>query len=733
MSLDAHYRRGAGEHPAAVDYAGRFPDLDPDWLAQALGALDPGVRSVGGYELLGKIAPSGMGVVYRAADTIFGREVAVKTLLDRFGADPGAARRLVDEARVTSQLQHPGIPAVHGLGSLPDGRPFLAMKLVRGRSLDDLLRDCPDPSADRGRFVGIFEKVCEAVAYAHSQGVVHRDLKPANVMVGEFGEVQVMDWGLAKVLRGARPAGAAGAPVETAIRTLRNPDVSATGTGSEMGTLAFIPPERATGAVDTRGDVFGLGAILCTILTGQPPSLGASAESARQLAAEARLEDAFTRLDECGAEPALVGLCKRCLSPEKASRPADAGAVAEALPGLRAEADERARRAEADRAAAKTEAREQRKRRVQLALAAALGLLVLAGGCFAWWEDRWVGRNAEALAALVTACEAALEAGDADRAAMALTEADRRVPEGGGEDVMSRLARCRADLAMLRELNQVDTFRWTPRENGYPDRTAVVARWQNAFETFGVVPGTTPEGEATARVNGSPVRRRLLLALHLWLALSPSSGVRDVLRAADPNGYRQACRDAVFASDGVRLAACAERPEALEQPAWFAAVLGEYPAVRLDRQREVMGAALRRHPGDLAVLMTLGHSYPVNQRADAEERVRWYQAAVAALPTTAAAHNGLGIALRDLGRFDAAADSFREAIRLDPKRAAAHYDLGTALQSTGDLDAAIVCFREAIRLDPKLPQPRSNLDRVLKLKAERDAKVAPPPRPVDRP
>src|SRR5262249_21307665 len=161
-----------------------------------------------------------------------------------------------------------------------------------------------------------------------------------------------------------------------------------TGIGTVVGTPAFMPPEQATGAVDQvdeRSDVFGLGAVLCAILTGQPPYVGADSESTRRLAARARLEDAFARLDGCGAEPAVVALCKRCLSPEKADRPADAGAVAAAVAGLRAEADERARRAEVDRAAAEAraqeeantrrvaeeKAREQRKRRrVQQALAA---------------------------------------------------------------------------------------------------------------------------------------------------------------------------------------------------------------------------------------------------------------------------------------------------------------------------------------------------------------------------
>src|SRR5262249_12996355 len=122
-------------------------------------------------------------------------------------SDSPVARRFTDEAKITAQLQHPGVPAVYRVGALPDGRPFLAMKLIKGRTLAELLRERPDPAADRGRFVAIFEHVCQAGAYAPALRVIHGDRKPSNVMVGKFGEVQVMDWGLAKVLPAGGPAG----------------------------------------------------------------------------------------------------------------------------------------------------------------------------------------------------------------------------------------------------------------------------------------------------------------------------------------------------------------------------------------------------------------------------------------------------------------------------------------------------------------------------------------------
>jgi hypothetical protein len=332
-----------------------------------------------------------MGVIYRATDTTLGREVAVKALREKYGPKSGGARRFADEARIAGQLQHPAIPPVHDLGTLPDGRPFLAMKLIKGDTLDLLLEARPDLAAERGRFVAVFEQVCQALAYAHSHQVIHRDLKPANVMVGAFGGVQVMDWGLARVL-GVR-SGEGGDPEETSgttqVSSLRDSDGEATQAGSVLGTPAFMPPEQAIGAVgliDARSDVFGLGAILAVILTGRPPFAAGSAEATRIQAAQGNVEDCFARLDGCGAEPNLVALCKGCLSPKPAERPADAGAVARAVADLRAAADARARHAEGEKAAAQARALEARKRqRLTLALA---GSLLAAAAVTSWFAMR---------------------------------------------------------------------------------------------------------------------------------------------------------------------------------------------------------------------------------------------------------------------------------------------------------------------------------------------------------
>jgi tetratricopeptide (TPR) repeat protein len=343
-----------------------------------------------GFDLLGEVGRGGMGVVYRARDLALDREVAVKLLQDKYPPDSPTAARFVEEARITAQIQHPGIPAVYQVGALPDGRPYLAMKLIKGNTLDTLLKAAApiDPLA-------VFEAVAQAVGYAHAHEVIHRDLKPANVMVGSFGEVQVMDWGLAKVLtrrpreasRAAPDPEATTAPTE--IRTPRDSETPFTQYGSVLGTPAYMAPEQAIGEldkIDYRSDVFGLGAILCVLLTGQPPFTGKDADSVRIAAVRGRTEEAFARLDASGADPDVIALCKRCLAFEPADRPATANEVASAVAALRQAADERARQAERDRDAAEVRAAEQAKRRrLTLRAAGAVAAVLLLGIAGTTW------------------------------------------------------------------------------------------------------------------------------------------------------------------------------------------------------------------------------------------------------------------------------------------------------------------------------------------------------------
>jgi serine/threonine-protein kinase len=231
------------------------------------------------YRLLERVARGGMGVVYAAEDEKLERRVALK-VLDVPGTDGDLENRLMREARVLARLEHPGIVPVHDVGTLADGRVFYTMKFVEGQRLDKFIEGV-ESVQDRLR---LFLRICEAVAFAHARGVLHRDLKPANIMVGPFGEVLVMDWGLAKILPGVPENNDRSADPEATILEKPTQPSGAndstkssviTGHGTVMGTPGYMSPEQARGEVevlDARSDIFSLGALLRFILTQKTPA-----------------------------------------------------------------------------------------------------------------------------------------------------------------------------------------------------------------------------------------------------------------------------------------------------------------------------------------------------------------------------------------------------------------------------------------------------------------------------
>jgi len=238
------------------------------------------------YSPDGPLGSGGMGDVLRVRDRALGRSVAMKVANAHFQTSPAGFARFVEEARVAAQLQHPGIVPVHEIGLLPDGRAYFTMKEVEGVTLAEAIRDV-HLASEEGRWqtgrlgwtlrrlIAAFGRTCDAVAYAHSRGVCHRDLKPANVMLGAFGEVLVLDWGLAKVLN---QADRGGREIETARDDGAGP--LRTQVGAVAGTPAWMPPEQAEGDVDrigTAADVYSLGALLYAILSGGPPYRGKTA------------------------------------------------------------------------------------------------------------------------------------------------------------------------------------------------------------------------------------------------------------------------------------------------------------------------------------------------------------------------------------------------------------------------------------------------------------------------
>ncbi len=398
------------------------------------------------------------------------------------------------------------------------------------------------------------------MAYAHARGVIHRDLKPSNIMVGSFGEVQVMDWGLAKVLlRGGAaedspgPRPAADQPVSV-IRTARSDsDADASQGGSVLGTPGYMAPEQARGEVETmdeRADVFGLGAILCEVLTGEPAFTGRSTDETIRKASRGELAGAFARLDDCGAESELIRLGKDCLAREREDRPRTARAVADRVTDYLAGVQERLRQAElarveaqaraeeeakrrvlADRLAAEASARaaaESRRRRATIALAASiLALAALGGSSAAYYIQQRQARAARAELALnevrLLLDQAEAQPDDPTRwqaAGSAMAGAGRAVNDLGDAEARRRLATLRAtihsgaeaarrDRVLLAELSGVRSAR---QDAGL---AATDAAYAASFARADLDLDALPAEEAAARLAGRPPAVKAQLATYL--------------------------------------------------------------------------------------------------------------------------------------------------------------------------------------------------------------------------
>jgi serine/threonine protein kinase len=704
------------------------------------------------YDLLEQIGKGGYGVVHKARDPVLGCSVAIK-VFHRTLTDERALARFLEEPQVTSQLDHPGVVPIHALGKMPDGRPAVVMKLVAGKTLQRLLSESRAP-ADHSRFLEIFKQVCQTVAYAHKKrGVLHRDLKPGNIMVGAFGEVYVMDWGLSKVMLAPpeAPGEAGPAPVET-LRT-GNAEL-ATQAGLALGTRAYMSPEQARGEIENitaRSDVFGLGAILCEILTGSPPywvdrfAISTIAGNDVKLAQEEvlaaqvqRIErgdvaQAHVRLDASGADAQLIALAKACLAPRPEDRPADAGVVADAITAYLDGLQVKIKQQEVDKATLEARLQVEQSHVAALRWRALAGVVVMAAlGLGTWYKFTQAAQEAAAVArqqareadarSSLERVATALKAELPQDARLALGHAEDRLAEGGPESLLEQVRSAHRDLAFVDAWEKVRQKR-SSLVDGQFDDDGVSLEYSRIFLNYGL--DVNDPQTASAKIRESPIQAQLLAALDHWALVSIPSArftILQVAHAASASPWGQRFRDPLlrqrpdFLAELAReLAPQEHTPVEIESLAWALARAGD-PEPMLRR-------GLTRYPGDFWLNLQLalaleakarGINQDERRRDVSEEEVGYLRVCLALRPQSGYLHEVLGRALVESQRLDEAESELKRAMQIQDTMSA-RLSLVRVLMLKEAWDEAENACREALHLSRPAPaQQTEPLNKLLR-------------------
>jgi tetratricopeptide (TPR) repeat protein len=432
----------------------------------------------------------------------------------------------------------------------------------------------------------------------------------------------------------------------------------------------------------------------------------------------------MTRLDACGAEPALVSLCKRCLARVPGSRPRNAGDVAKAVAGLRAEAEDRAKQAELDRAAALVKAAEQRKRRkVQAALGLSFTALVVLVGAFAWWQDRQAterlteqtrlqGERAAERAAVEGRAQQAVDSGvtlaaelrDKFRfaeAAVTLDQADAIIPPDTSPQIRDRLAAARKDLTFVRQLDEIRTSR--VRSDFYAGQAGIQLSYPAAFRDIGIDP-TGPDSAAIGdRVAASPIKQHLVIALDDWSWNESDTTTRArllaVVRRADPGPWSDRLRDSAVRAQPAALDRLAAEANPDSVPPNLVVLLFQIRPRAWADGPKLLASAVSRYPNDFWVLFEAGYYY-YSKDYRPSVAAGYLRAAYTIRPDLPLVRQLVLECMIRAGQEVEATAELQEMIRRDPKTAWSHAELAKVLRRN-DLQGAIVELKEAIRLDPK--------------------------------
>jgi len=694
-----------------------------------------GLTRSGKYQLQGEIARGGVGVVLKGHDTDLGRDVALKMVREEHRDNPDVLQRFVEEAQIGGQLQHPGIVPVYDLG-LQEGRPFFTMKLIKGRTLASLIGERKE---SRRKLLAIFEAVCQTMAYAHTRGVIHRDLKPANVMVGAFGEVHVVDWGMGKVLKsgGIEDERRTRDVQQTVVATVRSSGEpgsvgSQSMVGSVMGTPAYMPPEQAMGEVeqmDERSDVFSLGGILAEILTGQPPYAGGGSDLI-QRAARGEIEPCRERLAACDADDELKAIANQCLVAARRARPRDAGEVQERIGRYLSGLEERARAAQVEAAEERVRVAEaKRKQRLTIALAVSvLATVVLGGGGFWYVQSTNAARAArlrEQFQSAVLDAGRATDASDAlakaARARDLLAQAETEMPsavvadlgriEGAAGDALARDRKARENRSLL---DALEALRGPSSEDerfviDWPD---LDRRYGAAFAEYGLRPDEGPVAEAAAALAARGEDERLASGLDDWAfarrEAAATEGARRLLAVAsalDGDPVRATLREAALSGDLAVLSKLASDADVNATDPRTLHLMAE-SLRRLATPGEAYAFCLRAfeaHPDDFFLAHSLArasfHAWQGELGVTAADGLRYYLVARSLRPDNYIASVEMAQQFINAREYAHGEQLLRDLIRGRPDDAVLHAELGLVLEFRGRDREAEAEYRKAIELD----------------------------------
>ncbi len=670
------------------------------------------------YQLEREVGRGGMGIVWQAWDPVLERRLAIKVLRDTVASSESATERFLTEARIHAKLEHPGIVPVHEQGCTVEGLPYFAMKLVEGQTLERLLEGRPGPEHDLPRYLKIFEQVCQTLGYAHSKGVIHRDLKPANIMVGSFGEVQLMDWGIAKLLHESSPEAAAHPSPPPPLQE------KLTHAGDVMGTPAYMAPEQARGGntpIDARVDVFALGAVLCVILTGEPPYTG---WKPYDQAVEGDLRGARDRLEASGSDPELIQLTLRCLAPDPQLRPTDAGAVAQALTRYLEGVQQRLQAAELAAAHARERTVAERlRRKLAVGLIGVLLMLVLvvASGTFWWLSEKTLLERQQA-AALATQERAQLREArliqdvtielarasvfrqqrEFHRAEAALQKAEGRLGLYPPKKLRRQVDRAQADLDLVRRLEGVRNQR------GHQTKVTLKA-YEQIFAELGLQFDQVAHATLVARLRASPLCEHILAALDDYAMIlhttfqAEGHRLRDcihaVLHEVDPGPWRDRIRNTAIWEQKEPLSELGKAVDLDQISLHLFSVLAARIHDTKGDLEPVLSRGLERYPDDYWLNWSMG-TYLMVVKGDLREALGYLRVTRALRPEFGQAYFSLGEALAQLGRCHEAIDIIQQGLRYTPQDPFALANLCFCGSLTKQWSLVIQAGRELLRLNP---------------------------------